>query len=487
MITATTELENCLTFAAAVGCYPDQLQRFLQAGYVPQAKQMTFHAAARAADDPTGPERIGYGGTRGQAKSHAILAQVGMDDCQRYPGLKWLYLRNIGKSAAEQFDDLITKMFSLVPHNYKSSRGLLKFPNGSRIILGGFKDENEIDAYIGIEYDGIVIEDATTLSETKYNAICGSLRTSKPNWRPRLYASANPGGIGHGWFKRIFVDPWIKKTETLTRFIHTVMGDNVFIDEGYARYLNSLTGWLRRAWRDGDFSIAAGQFFTNFDLTTHVVEPFTIPLDWTVWASMDYGFAHYNTVHLFAKDGDGNRFVVDEYATRRTLIPHVADGIKAMLTRNGVELGRLNCFVAGTDVFIKKFIDKPNEEARTIADEYLKHGITLIPAETDRINGASRIMTFLGSKEHPPIPARLFIFNRCGGLINQLPEMQHDPKRGEDVLKVDCNSETGEGGDDFYDCLRYGMMVEFTAPPAGAVVNDVDTSTYRAQRERRTR
>lgn len=452
-ITATKELENCLTFAASVGCYPDQLERFINFGYIPQARQMEFHAAARAADEQDGPERIGYGGTRGQAKSHAILAQVGMDDCQRFSGLKVLYLRNIGKAAAEQFEDLITKLFSFVPHVYKSSKGLLSFPNGSRVVLGGFKDENDIDAYIGIEYDLIVIEDATTLSETKYDALCGSLRTSKPGWRPRLYASANPGGIGHAWFKRIFVDPWIKKKEAFTRFIHTIMGDNVFIDEGYARYLNGLTGWLRRAWRDGDFSIAAGQFFSNFDPLIHVVSPFELPSAWTFWAALDYGFVHWNMIYLLAQDGDGNRYVIDEYAVRRTLVPHVVDGFQAMLERNNLTLSQLDQLVAGPDIFANR------GTTQTIAEEYQSYGIYWEPAQTDRINGAAKIMTYLGSQEQN-IQPRLFIFNYCSRLIECLPMMQHDPRRGEDVLKWDCNSETGEGGDDPYDGLRYGMMVE---------------------------
>jgi phage terminase large subunit len=456
MITATQELEDIITYAVfRVGCDPDQLERFINFGYIPQAKQMEFHAVARAADQPGGPERIGYGGTRGQAKSHAILAQVGMDDCQRFPGLKVLYLRNIGKAAAEQFEDLITKLFSLVPHTYKSSRGMLHFPNGSRVVLGGFRDESEIDAYIGIEYDLIVIEDATTLSETKYEAICGSLRTSKPGWRPRLYASANPGGVGHAWFKRIFVDPWIKGTEILTRFIHTIIGDNVFIDEGYARYLNGLTGWLRRAWRDGDFTIAAGQFFTNFDPIIHVIDPFPIPSDWTLWASMDYGFVHWNMIYILAQDGDGNRYVIDEYATRRTLVPQVAEGFRAMLDRNEIAFSRLEQFVAGSDIFAQR------GTTQTIAEEYSNHGIDWEPAQTDRINGAAKVMTYLGGPAlDPPIPPRLFIFNVCHRLIECLPMMQHDPRRSEDVLKWDCNSETGEGGDDPYDCLRYGMMTE---------------------------
>lgn len=467
MITATAELERALIYAARVGCYPDQLERFVQYGYIPQAKQMTFHAAARACDEIAGPDWVGVGGTRGQAKSHAIIAQVGMDDCQRVPGLKWLYLRNIARSAAEQFEDLVRKMFNLVPHDYRPSRGVLHFTKtDSRIILGGFKDENDIDQYIGIEYDGIVIEDATTISQTKFDAIRGSLRTSKPNWKPRGYASANPGGIGHTWFKRFFVDPWSKRVETTTRFIHTTMGDNVFIDDGYARYLDSLTGWLRRAWRDGDFTIAAGQFFTTFDPAAHVFDydKFTRPDDWKVWAAMDYGYSHWNITYLITQDGDGNRYIIDEYAERRGLIPTIADGVKAMLTRNGLTLNHLAHFVAGSDVFATKLARK-KDEPQTIAEEYERYGIIFEPAQTDRINGAAKVRTLLGNPEEG-IPPRLFISNRCHYLINCLPEMQHDPKRMEDVLKVDCNAETGEGGDDPYDAARYGLMVDFK-PRAG--------------------
>lgn len=445
-----SDLEYIVNHAVfKVGCHPDQLERFVSFGYIPQEKQMMIHAAAREADRVDGPDRIGTGGTRAQAKSHAVIAQVGMDDCQRFPGLKWLYLRNIGKAATEQFEDLIAKMFKLVPHDYKPSRNLLKFPNGSRIILGGFRNENDIDNYLGIEYDGVVIEDATTLSYTKYQAIEGSLRTSKPGWRPRLYASANPGGIGHQWFKKIFVDPWLKKQETYTRFIHTVMGDNVFIDEGYARYLNSLTGWLRRAWRDGDFTIAAGQFFTNFDPLVHIIDSIELVSDWTYWLAMDYGFVHWNMVGLFAQDGDGNRYLVDEVANRRTLVPEIAQQIKDILIRNNLTVSHLSTMVAGHDIFAQRGTSK------TIADEYLSQDLRWQRADVDRINGAARIMTYLGS---PETEARLFIFRRCQRTIDCLPTMQHDPKRGEDVLKVDCNSETGEGGDDAYDMLRYGMM-----------------------------
>lgn len=448
------ELKTLSDLAFHVGCAQDQLHRFLGFGYVPQRQQLQFHAAARECDEVDGPERVAFGGTRGQAKSHAILAQATMDDMQRFPGIKVLYLRKIAKRAGESFEDLRRKILQFVPH--ESKIGTLTMPNGSFIILGGFRTEGDIDDYLGIEYDLIILEDATTLTESKYNAICGSLRTSREDWRPRLYASFNPGGVGHAWARKLFYDPFRRKQETFTRFIHATMGNNVFINPGYEKYLDTLTGWLRRAWRDGDMEISAGAFFTTWNEDIHVIEPFGIPHDWPLWASMDYGLIHWNMTYVLAKSGEGNYYVIGEHATRRQLVKQNADGIKAMLGRNDIRLSYLRSFVAGHDVKIPR----GNSEA-TIAESYAAEGVHLELATLDRINGAARIASLLGDAEaDPPIPSRLFIFSTCSKLIECLPLMQHDPGRSEDVLKVDCDEESGEGGDDPYDSIRYALMVD---------------------------
>ncbi len=197
------------------------MERFVQSGYVALRWALPFHAAARAADLPNGPVMIGCGGARGPGKSHAILAQVGIDDCQRFPGLKWLFLRKVAKSAQESFEDLISRVFGHQPHKYTPSTGFLEFANGSRIRFGGFNHENDIDGYLGIQYDGIIIEEMTQLSERKVDMIRGSLRTSRPDWRPRLYGSTNPGGVGHGYYKRTFVQPYRNNQQDKTRFFPT--------------------------------------------------------------------------------------------------------------------------------------------------------------------------------------------------------------------------------------------------------------------------
>ncbi len=450
-ITAQTELLQHLNTLYRLGCPEDQTRRFLSAGYIPQPKQTMFHAAARECDCEGGPEYVAMGGTRGQAKSHAELAQAVIDDMQRVPDLKFLYLRKLQKKAGESFEDLRRKVLKFTPHS--TANGVLKLPNGSFMVVGGFRSESEIDAYLGIEYDGLLIEDATSLSKMKIDVILASLRTSKENWRPRGYFSFNPGGIGHAWARQMFFDPYIRGEETFTRFIHTTLGDNIFINSEYERFLKSLQGWLKQAWCDGDFSISAGQYFINFNEAIHVRPmPDVLPVDWTYWCALDYGFVHWTVCLLFGKDNDGNIHVIDEHAARRWLTPQHAGAIKSMLARNGLSIGRLQTFVAGHDVFAQR-----GTSTQTIADQYQQEGITLSRANIDRINGWGKILQRLGNVDEG-IPARLTISPRCRRLIQTLPVLQHDPRRGEDVLKEDCDPDTGEGGDDPGDCLRYGVM-----------------------------
>ncbi len=195
------------TAAVRAGCPMDQTFNLVRAETWLQERQLAASAAARLCDRPDGPTAVGYGGARGGGKSHWLLAQMGVDDCQRVPGLKCLLLRKVGKANLEHFEDLRRKLFDRLPHEFSAFRGILTFANGSRIIAGHFQNEKDIDAYLGLEYDVIGIEEATTLTSRKYQDITTCCRTSKPNWRPRIYSTTNPGGVGHAWYRTRFIVP----------------------------------------------------------------------------------------------------------------------------------------------------------------------------------------------------------------------------------------------------------------------------------------
>jgi phage terminase large subunit len=488
------EVVRYIEAAHDAGCPDDQCLNFRRLGYMAQPRQLQFHAACRACDRDDGPRQVGFGGARGPGKSHAMLAQIALDDCQRQSRLKALLLRKVGKAVREHMEDLRIKVLRHVEHTYRRSDGAITFPNGSRIVLGHFKDESDIDTYLGLEYDVIGVEEATTLSARKYKAIQSCSRSSKRHWRPRIYSTTNPGGVGHAWYKRTFVDPYEAGEELDTRFIPATVEDNVFIHPDYRNILDSYTGWLKRAWRYGDWDIAAGQFFTTWRQDVHVMEdwktgrmedwkngrmegsnstlplfhsstlpvflPSTHPPNWRVWLAMDYGFTHYNVILLLAEDGGGQMYVLDELAEREWLVPRHAEAVRAMLARWEIAPERLATFVAGGDCFASRAVAEG-----TVADQWAAEGFALEPADDDRINGAAEVLRRLGDPEAGLAPT-LHISRACGRLIECLPVLEHDPHRPEDVRKVDTDDD-GQGGDDAYDALRYGVMAAATCGRAG--------------------
>lgn len=413
--------------------------------------QVRVHAAARLCDRPGGPTQLGIGGARGPGKSRGVFSQSAIDDCERFPSLKVLYLRKIQKNAKEQFEDLRRAALPHVKHEF--TNGVLQFSNGSRMFLGHFRNEKDIDQYLGIEYDLIVIEELTTLSKTKYQALLDSNRSSKPGFRPRIYATFNPGGVGHAWVKDLFITPWRQKRETDTRFVFGTVDDNVFNNPEYRKNLEKNVGWRLRAYRYGDWDIAAGQYFSNWSHDAIVKVNLKIVPGSEVWCSLDKGLRHPTVAYLFCKS-EGVVRVIDEHWRQGALTSQNAQDIHDMLSRHGLTVNHLRQFVASPDAFSKD----GHDSGKSIADEYEQHGIVLSRANSDRVNGAAEVMKLLGNvSSKPPIEPLVQISDQCPKLIECLPAMQHDPKRPDDVLKVDIDDE-GNGGDDPYEAFRYGVM-----------------------------
>lgn len=437
------------TIARGAGVPEDSLRRFLSAGYVPQPKQMEFHAACRKADEDGTPNDIGYGGALAGGKTHCAFAQIAIDDCQRFPNLKVLFLRKIGRYARESLEDLRRAVLSSTPHEFANN--IIRYKNESRIIIGAYQYEKDIDNYLSLEYDIILIEQAEQLSGKKLDLIRTRNRSSK-GFRPRMYYTFNPGGVGHAYLKERFIKPFRQEREVDTKFIFANYKDNCFVNKEYQHTLDTLTGWQKSAWRDGDWDIAAGQFFTTWNYDFHVVEPFDVShLD--AWGGFDYGFTHMTTCYPMAMY-DGDLLIIGEHAERKRLPSYHAEKIKEMGTRLELNPSWLNKIYAGRDVFASK----GDEQGKTIADQYKPLGIRLLPANMDRVSRAGELLSRLGDMSaDPPIAPTIKIFNTCQRLIECIPNLQHDPHRPEDVLKVDAD-EDGQNGDDPYDGAGYGWM-----------------------------
>jgi hypothetical protein len=444
----------------------DQIERFENAGIILQPKQLEFCAWARRMDTnehidgEQGAPELGIGGARGGGKSLVVFAQAAIDDCRRFPGIKVLYLRKVGKKAREQMLDLQKAVLTHVKHT--ATDGLIRFPNGSKIIMGHFNHEKEIFNYLGMGYDIIIVEEFTTLSKRVRQALRDSNRTSVRGMMPRMYNSTNPLGVGHQWYKQHFIIHERKYGDILNRrrkFIQATVDDNRFINVDYVGNLEENTGAELRAYRYGDWDVSAGAYFVVWDYELHTREPMKVPRNWPMWASMDYGLKHWNMIYFHTKF-DGIIYTFHELAHREHYVAEIVPDIQTALSLYDRKMDDLEIFLVGSDVFARR-----GEAKKTVAQQYaeLMPGIKMTAAVTgpgSRVAGAHHIAKLLGNPKRD-IPPSVLITRNCARLIDCLPSLERNPNNPEDVRQVDM-SDDGQGGDDPYDAWRYGIYRQTT-------------------------
>jgi hypothetical protein len=195
-----------------------------------------------------------------------------------------------------------------------------------------------------------------------------------------------------------------------------------------------------------------GKFFTAWNRARHVCTPRKVDPGWRLWGSLDHGYSHPTAFYVHAQTDDGMIETIAELVMVRELPAAIAPAIHELLADLGLTIRHLRNVVAGSDVFAQK----GDKDGLTIADQYAELGIVLSEANTERVNGAAEMRRRLGD-ERRNIPATWQIWETCPRLIALIPKLVADPKRTEDVLKVDADKR-GQGGDDEYDSARYGLQ-----------------------------
>lgn len=195
----------------------------------------------------------------------------------------------------------------------------------------------------------------------------------------------------------------------------------------------------------------AGRYYETWRDEVHVIPAFPIPGDCTVWAAFDYGFAHNTAFGVFARYG-GNDYLIGEHIQNKLSVKQHAPMMDGLLSRLGISKDSLRQIVAGHDCFD----GSKDSSGKSIADQYAEYGYRFEKATIDRVNGWARLREGLGNPSVGHAPT-FYLFNTCPIVAAQIKAMVHDPKRPEDVLKVDADAD-GNGGDDGADMCRYGMM-----------------------------
>lgn len=398
-------------------------------------KQIAFFRATQ--------KHVGFGGARGGGKSWAVRTKAKLL-ALRYAGIRILIVR---RTYPELVNNHITQLrqqtVGLAAYNDKNK--VLRFQNGSTVHFMYCAKDADLDRLQGVEYDIIFFDEATQLSEHQMRTVSACLRGAN-DFPKRIYYTMNPGGQGHAYIKRIFIDRRFEADENPADyvFIQSLVTDNKALMQAqpdYVKQLDALPPKLRDAWRYGRWDIFEGQFFEEFrDVPehygdrrfTHVIEPFVPPRTWTVYRSFDWGYSKPFSCAWWAVDFDGRLYrILELYGCTKT--PN--EGVKWTPQQVFAEIARVeheHPYLKGRH--IEGVADPAIWDAssgESIAETAQKCGVYFTPGDHRRIPGWMQCHYRLAFDENG-IPM-LYVFRTCEAFIRTVPLMVFDKTHVEDL------------------------------------------------------
>ncbi len=387
-----------------------------------------------------------YGGARGGGKTHVLRIKA-VGGALHYPGIRILLVR---RQYPELEQNLILPILKLVPPEVASYNGQMKtlfFLNGSIIKFGHYDKGDDLE-YQGQEYDWIFMEEATQFTEAQFRTLGACLRGTT-NIPRRMYLTCNPGGIGHQWVKRLFVDrDYRTEGEVQERpedytFIQATVEDNPYLlkySPDYIQALDLLPENIRRAHRYGDWNALAGNFFPEFRKETHMEESFyKVPGEWKKYRVFDYGLDMFACLWI-AVDYDGRCHVYREVQQSGLIVSEAA---KLALSLTPVD-ERIECTIAPPDMW-----NRQKDSGKNMAEIFAQNGVGLLRASNDRVQGWMAVKEMLKPLKSEHDRPGILVSPVCKALWSNLPIIQHDEKN-----PSDCANEPHEITH-ICDALRY--------------------------------
>lgn len=389
-----------------------------------------------------------FGGAKGGGKSYAIRAREIIRRL-KYPNSRGLIVR---KSYPELLSNHIRMFFKDYPETvnwYTKAEKTIYWPNGSTTEFSYLQHTDDVYTYQGREYDDISVDEVTQHEYEVIKILRSSLRTTNPKIKPRMFLTGNPGGAGHSEIKRLFVDRQFRADENPSdyHFTQAFVADNKALtnaDPEYVKRLQDLPIHLRKAYLEGDWNIFAGQAFDQLTRAIHLIEPVELPEPVEIFGGYDYGYDHPFSFTAFTRTLEKKTYLT-KYLTDR----HKEPIEQARMIRELMDKRHMTIY-ASPDVWAYKGI-KIVEELRKGYPE-----ASWVKANDNRVQGVALVRKMLAFQHTPDHTPDLYFFKNTAEVFDQLSAMLYDPKKPEDVVKMDADSE-GHGGDDLYDALRYGL------------------------------
>ena len=389
-----------------------------------------------------------YGGAAGGGKSYAMLV-----DPLRYAHRK-AHRALILRRSMPELREMIDKSRELYPQAFPGAKfreveKLWNFPSGAKIEFGFLERDADVYRYQGQAYSWIGFDEITHLpTEFSWNYLASRLRTTDPDIKTYLRCTANPGGVGSQWVKRRYIDSnepnkSFLGTDGLSRkFIPAKLADNPYLSEDgvYEQMLNSLPPIQRRQLLEGNWDVAEGAAFVEFDPKVHIIPPFEIPLVWERTKAVDYGYAAESCCLWGTIDVNDNTLIIYRELYKKGL--------------TGEELGSIITDMEMVEPFsVNGVLDtaawaRTGTTGPTVGESLLRAGHKLRRADKNRVQGKIQMHEYLKVRDNGR--PKLQIFNTCPNLIRELQSIPLSKTNPEDV---DTNA-----SDHAYDALRYLIM-----------------------------
>lgn len=392
-----------------------------------------------------------FGGAAGGGKSYAFVI-----DPLRYAhkrGHRALLLRKSLKELRELIDTTRELYPQIFPGaKYKETEKMWIFPSGARFEFGYLERESDVYQYQGQAYTWIGFDEITHLAtEFAWNYLGSRLRSTDPEIELYMRCTTNPGGPGHSWVKKRYIDPapanesFIGSDGIKRRFIPAKLTDNPYLakDGRYEAMLKSMDEVTRRRLLDGDWNINEGVAFPEFNRELHVIPPFEIPSSWFRFKGVDYGYSAPSACVWCAVDPEDGTIIVYRELYKAGL---TGEELGAVLVELEEDERRSIPGVLDTAAWNRTGYSGP-----TIGEILNRqpYSLKLRPADKNRIAGKIQVHERLRFNQETGRPKMQF-FNTCPNIIRELESIPLDPSKPEDV---DTKAE-----DHAYDALRYAIM-----------------------------
>ena len=285
-----------------------------------------------------------FGGARGGGKTDA--AQVWFLDMAENKQARGLVIRRNAVDLAD-FIDRARQLYSHFGAKIKGNPSEIHFPSGAIIYTGHLGQPDAYTRFQGWEIHRLLIEEVTHIpTETLYEKLLGSVRSTVDGLKTQVFLTTNPGGPGHEWVKERFqinISPANKRFERDGRtflYVPATVDDNPHLkekDPDYVKFLESLPETLREQWRYGkwdDFEVDGSYYNKQITVAANDGRITRVPIEpqlktYTFW---DLGISDAMTIWVLQVYGKELRMVA-YYENNGESFQHYANWLEDLRTQ----------------------------------------------------------------------------------------------------------------------------------------------------------